>query len=94
VLKQWKAADKKVYIYSSGSVEAQKLLFGHTEAGDLLETLAGHFDTEVGNKTNPESYTKIAEKIGAKTQEITFFTDSTLGQSYSALLLHAHNVHK
>lgn len=27
----------KVYVYSSGSVEAQKLLFGHSTEGDILE---------------------------------------------------------
>lgn len=27
----------KVYIYSSGSIEAQKLLFGYSTEGDILE---------------------------------------------------------
>src|SRR5690242_12976556 len=34
-LREWHAAGKKLYVYSSGSVQAQKLIFGHTPYGDL-----------------------------------------------------------
>ncbi|KPJ18162.1 Enolase-phosphatase E1 [Papilio machaon] len=75
-LEQWKSVDgQKVYIYSSGSVQAQKLLFGQSQAGDLLPYIEGHFDTAVGAKQEPTSYTAIVEKIGCKPDEILFLTD-------------------
>ncbi|XP_063387686.1 enolase-phosphatase E1 [Cydia fagiglandana] len=75
-LDQWRSTDgHKVYIYSSGSVQAQKLLFGQSLAGDLLPRIDGHFDTAVGHKQEAASYTAIAEKIGAKPEEILFLTD-------------------
>lgn len=69
----------KVYIYSSGSVAAQKLLFGHTEAaGDLLDHFAGHFDIPTaGPKKESTSYTKIAESIGVPIEDVVFVSDLT-----------------
>jgi enolase-phosphatase E1 len=59
----WRAAGLPVLIYSSGSVPAQKLLFGHTTDGDLLPSLRDYFDTvNAGPKTDPASYDKIAAK--------------------------------
>ncbi|XP_028166163.1 claspin-like [Ostrinia furnacalis] len=75
-LEQWRSVDeRKVYIYSSGSVDAQKLLFGQSLAGDLLRFIDGHFDTAVGAKQEAASYAKIVEKIGCKADEILFLTD-------------------
>ncbi|KAI5643119.1 enolase-phosphatase E1 [Phthorimaea operculella] len=75
-LEAWHSADdQKVYIYSSGSVQAQKLLFGQSSAGDLLKFIDGHFDTAVGGKQEAASYTNIVEKIGCKADEILFLTD-------------------
>lgn len=72
----WRSADgHQVYIYSSGSVQAQKLLFSSSSAGDLLPLIDGHFDTAVGAKQEASSYTTIAEKIGCKPNEILFLTD-------------------
>lgn len=65
-----------VYVYSSGSVEAQKLLFGNTEEGDLLELFTYFFDTTIGNKKDSGSYKKIVEKIGVSPEEILFLTDT------------------
>ncbi|XP_019849839.1 PREDICTED: enolase-phosphatase E1-like isoform X2 [Amphimedon queenslandica] len=65
----------KMYIYSSGSVEAQKLLFGNSVAGDLLKYISGHFDTKTGNKREPSSYTRIAKEIGMLPSQILFLTD-------------------
>lgn len=65
-----------VYVYSSGSVEAQKLLFGNTEEGDLLELFTDFFDTTIGNKKDSGSYKKIVEKIGVSPEEILFLTDT------------------
>ncbi|XP_012272163.1 enolase-phosphatase E1 [Orussus abietinus] len=74
-LQQWTSAGRKVYVYSSGSVEAQKLLFGHSDHGDLLKHFSGHFDTEVGPKQEASSYKNILSKIGAEPSSVLFFTD-------------------
>src|SRR3982751_3020874 len=59
-LTAWKAAGKDVRIYSSGSVQAQKLFFSHTIAGNLLPCFRGHYDTTTGPKKEAESYRRIA----------------------------------
>lgn len=74
-LKLWKAKGMSLYVYSSGSVFAQKLLFGHTDSGDLTPLFSGYFDTTVGGKKESDSYRKIAEGIGYPTQEILFLSD-------------------
>lgn len=79
-LDQWHSVEgQKVYIYSSGSVQAQKLLFGQSLVGDMLKSIDGHFDTAVGAKQEAASYTAIAEKIGSKPEEILFLTDIVKG---------------
>ncbi|XP_005388301.1 PREDICTED: enolase-phosphatase E1 [Chinchilla lanigera] len=80
-VRRWKAAGMKVYIYSSGSVEAQKLLFGHSTEGNVLELFDGHFDTKIGHKVESESYRKIADSIGCSPSNILFLTDVTLEAS-------------
>lgn len=77
---QWIGAGAKIYIYSSGSVDAQKLLFAHTEHGDLLPKLAGHFDTQIGLKQSAESYAKIVKEIGSAPGETLFLTDVVAGK--------------
>jgi len=74
-LKRWIESGKKIYIYSSGSVQAQILLFKHTVAGDLTPFLSGYFDTTTGPKTESSSYTAIASKIKVNPEEIHFLTD-------------------
>lgn len=75
-LRKWKAAGKSLYIYSSGSIHAQKLLFSHTTEGDVTGMLSGYFDiTTAGSKTDAKSYEKITEAIGHKPGEILFLTD-------------------
>ncbi|EDP73316.1 acireductone synthase, partial [Hydrogenivirga sp. 128-5-R1-1] len=75
-MKQWK--DRyKLYIYSSGSVGAQKLFFSHTNYGNILDWLSGHFDTKIGNKKENQSYEYIAEEIGLKPEEILFLSDNS-----------------
>lgn len=75
-LRAWKSAGVPVYIYSSGSIVAQQLLFGHTEGGDLLDLLSGHFDTTTGPKTDASSYTKILDEIKQKAEGVLFVTDN------------------
>jgi enolase-phosphatase E1 len=61
---QWcKLYGIQVNIYSSGSIGAQKLLFGNSLKGDLLSSLHQHFDTTSGNKKQSSSYQTIAEQL-------------------------------
>ncbi|MEL7499290.1 MAG: acireductone synthase [Planctomycetota bacterium] len=74
-IQQWRATDKDVRIYSSGSIGAQKLFFGHTVAGDLLSKLGGHYDTTTGPKRESESYRKIADDFDCPAEQILFVSD-------------------
>ena len=68
-LQQWHAAGLPLYVYSSGSVAAQKLFFGYSEAGNLLPLFSGHFDTQVGGKREAQSYQNILQAL-QKTHDI------------------------
>lgn len=74
-LNRWNEAGRDVRIYSSGSIQAQKLFFGHTVAGDLLPLLRGHYDTTTGPKRESASYTKISGDFGLSPGEILFVSD-------------------
>ncbi|HLI16670.1 MAG TPA: acireductone synthase [Rhodanobacteraceae bacterium] len=74
-LRQWKSRGLKLYVYSSGSVSAQKLFFRHTEAGDLFPLFDGWFDTGLGGKRERGSYLRIAETIGLDPPAIVFLSD-------------------
>jgi enolase-phosphatase E1 len=74
-LVRWADARVPVYIYSSGSIAAQKLYFGHTGAGDLTPGLAGYFDTTTGPKQDAESYRRIAAAIGRPAGDLLFLSD-------------------
>ena len=63
VLQQWQRKKRSLYVYSSGSIFAQKLLFGHTEAGDLRGLFSDYFDTTTGNKRDAASYRSIVRSI-------------------------------
>ena len=74
-LRAWHARRIGLYVYSSGSVHAQKLLFGHTAAGDLTPLFSGYYDTRVGAKADAVSYRRIAEDIGLEPEAILFLSD-------------------
>jgi enolase-phosphatase E1 len=74
-LRAWHAAGHPLYVYSSGSVAAQKLFFGHSAAGDLLPLFSGHFDTEIGGKREADSYRRIAHAIGRAAGDVLFLSD-------------------
>jgi enolase-phosphatase E1 len=74
-LARWRAAGTPVGIFSSGSVLAQQLLFRHSAAGDLTPFLSWYFDTAVGPKRDPVSYTRIASTVDAPPRSITFVSD-------------------
>ena len=75
VLRRWHAAGLPLYVYSSGSVAAQKLFFGFSDAGDLGTLFAGHFDTEIGGKREADSYRRITAAIEAQPADIMFLSD-------------------
>jgi HAD superfamily hydrolase (TIGR01549 family) len=74
-MRRWRAAGVKLYIYSSGSVEAQKLVFGHSVHGDMTPLLDGYFDTAVGHKRERGAYDAILAAIDCAPAEALFLTD-------------------
>jgi enolase-phosphatase E1 len=74
-LGEWRERSLALYIFSSGSVHAQQLLFRHTEYGDLTPLFSGFFDTHIGAKQEADSYRRIAEKIGLPPADILFLSD-------------------
>ncbi|MFU8806334.1 MAG: acireductone synthase [Bradymonadaceae bacterium] len=75
-LKAWERAGRPVYIYSSGSVAAQELLFTYSTHGDLTVFIEGYFDTTTGPKKEAESYRAICEAIERRCEEVVFVTDN------------------
>ena len=74
-LHRWHEAGIDLYVYSSGSVGAQKLLFGYSNAGDLTSLFRGYFDTNIGHKKESQAYERIAGEIGVDAAEILFLSD-------------------
>ncbi|QDW67509.1 acireductone synthase [Luteimonas granuli] len=74
-LRRWHAAGHPLAVYSSGSVPAQKMFFGHSDAGDLLPLFDAFFDTEVGGKREAASYARIAVELGRAPDSILFLSD-------------------
>lgn len=75
ILIQWHASGIKLGIYSSGSVEAQKYLFGYSEKGDITPLLSAYFDTKIGHKREVQSYQNIQQALGLPPQSILFLSD-------------------
>ncbi|MCM2130124.1 acireductone synthase [Larsenimonas rhizosphaerae] len=74
-LERWKQQGAALYIYSSGSVYAQKLMFGHSDEGDLTPLFSGYFDTAVGGKRDAESYRVILDELGLHGSDVLFLSD-------------------
>ncbi len=75
-LKAWKTSGIRLYVFSSGSIKAQQLIFAHTPYGDLTPLFSGFFDTTTGSKTDPDSYRAIARTIGEPPYVILFLSDA------------------
>ncbi len=76
VLQAWHRQGISLYVYSSGSIWAQKLFFGYSEFGDLTGLFQGYFDTTIGPKKEVDSYQKIREAIALPSpQNILFLSD-------------------
>lgn len=74
-LRRWHEQGLQLYVYSSGSVHAQKLLFGYSDAGDLTPLFSGYFDTQIGHKREAEAYRRIVAAIGLPAGQILFLSD-------------------
>ena len=74
---RWIAQGRRVAIFSSGSVRAQRLLFEHAPAGDLGKHISGYFDTTTGPKTDPASYGRIADLLNVPPSAVMFVSDVT-----------------
>lgn len=74
-LKKWQAQGLRLYVFSSGSVKAQQLLFGFSDAGDLTPLFSGYFDTRIGSKQEMGAYQAIAGAIGLPPSDILFLSD-------------------
>ncbi|WKA61577.1 acireductone synthase [Pectobacterium aroidearum] len=74
-LAAWQQQGLRLYVYSSGSVEAQQLLFGYSNAGDLRPLFSDYFDTRVGAKRETDSYRTIAQAIGLPAEQLLFLSD-------------------
>lgn len=74
-LHRWTGAGLQVNIYSSGSIAAQKLIFGHSIAGDLTPLLSNYFDTTTGPKRDSDSYTRIVDALDLAPSELLFVSD-------------------
>jgi enolase-phosphatase E1 len=74
-LQAWHQAGHPLAVYSSGSVAAQKLLFGNSDAGDLSKLFSGYFDTEAGHKRDADSYRLIADSLHRSPGDIMFLSD-------------------
>ena len=74
-LERWRRVALKIAIFSSGSTLAQKLLFAHTQSGDVTHFIDDYFDTSSGTKTAMESYRRIASNLGLATEKLLFISD-------------------
>jgi enolase-phosphatase E1 len=75
-LRDWHRRGLRLFVYSSGSVAAQKLIFGHSDQGDLTPLFSGWFDTHIGGKLDAGSYRRIAAEIGEPVERILFLSDN------------------
>lgn len=74
-LRRWKARGIALYVFSSGSVKAQKLIFGYSDFGDMTPLFSGYFDTRIGAKREVEAYRKIVETLDLPAGRILFLSD-------------------
>ncbi|WP_137806739.1 acireductone synthase [Pseudomonas sp. G(2018)] len=74
-LQRWHQAGYQLFVYSSGSIQAQRLIFGCSEAGDLTPLFSGYFDTTSGPKREAQSYANIAQAIKLEASQILFLSD-------------------
>jgi enolase-phosphatase E1 len=74
-LERWHQDGYQLFVYSSGSIQAQRLIFGCSEAGDLSPLFSGYFDTTSGPKREAQSYQRITREMGYQPEQILFLSD-------------------
>jgi enolase-phosphatase E1 len=74
---RWHRQGKTIAIFSSGSVQAQRLLFGNSTAGDLTPFIKAYFDTTTGPKNESRSYLAIAAGLDILPPDTLFISDVT-----------------
>ncbi len=74
-LKRWHAQGLALYVYSSGSVAAQRLIFGYSDAGDLTPLFSGYFDTRIGGKREASAYRRILQELKLPGEQVLFLSD-------------------
>lgn len=74
-LRAWHAAGIPLFVYSSGSIQAQKLFFGYSEFGDMTPLFSDYFDTTSGAKQEVASYQRIAEAMQITPVDVLFLSD-------------------
>lgn len=74
-LERWKAMDMKLAIFSSGSIAAQKQLFGFSTEGDLTPYFSAYFDTTTGMKRDEQTYQLIVQQLNVPAGNVLFLSD-------------------
>ncbi|MCE2575318.1 acireductone synthase [Komagataeibacter sp. FNDCR2] len=74
-LRCWAAAGVALAVYSSGSVAAQKLIYGHTSEGDLSSVFVGFYDLAMGSKREADSYRHIVHDAHWQAGDVLFLSD-------------------
>ncbi len=74
-LQVWQQQGIQLYVFSSGSIEAQQLLFRYSDFGDMTPLFTGYFDTTLGSKREASSYQQMAQKIAQQPEHILFLSD-------------------
>ena len=75
MLENWNFLGKKMGIFSSGSVNAQKLLFSHSVKGNLSTYFSNYFDTNIGSKRDSDTYSLITKILALPSNRILFLSD-------------------
>lgn len=75
-LRLWATSGVRTYTFSSGSNQAQRLIFGHSTEGDLSALIAGFFDTRIGGKREPDTYVRLAIGMNVPTAKVAFLSDA------------------
>ena len=74
-LERWIERGLKLAIFSSGSIAAQKQLFGFSTEGDLTPYFSAYFDTTTGMKRDEQTYHLIVQQLHASANSVLFLSD-------------------
>ena len=74
-LQTWLQKGIKLGVFSSGSVAAQKLIFGFSNQGDLTPYFSAYFDINTGGKRDAATYHIIAKNLSISNERILFLSD-------------------